>query len=476
MENNDDLILAVDLDGTILKSDMLHESFWSAASTSWRIPFFTIMQLFKGKAAVKDFLQKHSNIDVETLPYNEEVVNYVQRFRAAGGRTILVTASQQHFAERIAAHLQIFDEVHGSDEVINLKGSVKANYLIERFGEGNFSYIGDATADLPIWNASCKIITVNANDTLRNKTERLGIPTEHFDLKGSTWRHYMKCCRPHQWIKNLLVFLPMLAAHELSGEAFYKSMLAFVAFSLIASGVYILNDLLDLNSDRSHPRKCQRPLASGAVPISLGSVLIIMLLLIGFSVSFMVNLKFFFILVVYWFMTTFYSLILKREIIVDICTLAGLYTLRILAGGVATDIGLSVWLIAFSIFFFFSLASVKRQAELQDMSNRGEIVANGRGYQVEDLALFRTISVTSGYMSVMVMSLYINTPTVQILYTFPDLLWCICAVLVYWVTRVVMITHRGQMNDDPVAFALNDRISQLCFISIIGIVLASAYI
>lgn len=461
-------MLIVDLDGTLLKSDMLHESFWSALGRNWRSPFLAAIALRQGKAALKDYLGSEANIDVSTLPYDDEVLAYIRAYRKNGGRVALVTACNQILADNIAKHLQIFDEVHGSDSARNLKGANKAAFLVERFGNEAFCYIGDARADLPVWQASQKIITVNAPPSLRQKAEALGKPIEHLATTSKSVRPYIKALRPHQWLKNILIFLPMLAAHQLDTATFLSSILAFLAFSLVASSVYIMNDLLDLNADRAHPRKRLRPFASGTVPIAHGSIMVLALLFGGTLIAAFLGWAFLLTLGVYYALTTAYSLTLKRRIIVDICVLAGLYTIRIIAGGFATGVELSVWLLAFSIFFFFSLAAVKRQAELVDMAKRGTLTAQGRGYHVEDLPIISMVGLAAGYISVLVMALYVNSPAVQKIYAFPHALWGICWVLLYWLTRMVLITHRGAMHDDPVVFAAKDRVSQICLVVMLG--------
>ncbi len=461
-------VLVVDLDGTLLKSDMLHESFWSALGKNWRSAFLAASSLTHGKASLKAYLGSEANIDVSTLPYDEEVLAYIGRYRENGGRVALVTATNQTIADEIANHLQVFDEVHGSDNTRNLKGPNKAAFLVERFDQEGFSYMGDAHADLPVWQVSQEIVTVNASRPLREKAEALGKPIEHLATAPKTLRPYFDALRMHQWLKNILIFLPMLAAHQLDAARFASSVWAFLAFSLIASSVYLVNDLLDLNADRAHPRKSQRPFASGRVPIALGGILALVMLCGGVLISGYIGWGFLLTMAAYYALTTAYSFALKRRIVVDICVLAGLYTMRIIAGGVATGVELSVWLLAFSIFFFLSLAAVKRQAELVDMVERGTLKAKGRGYHVEDLPIISMVGLAAGYISVLVLALYVNSPAVQQLYVFPYALWGICWVLLYWLTRIVLITHRGAMHDDPVIFAAKDWVSQVCLIAIFG--------
>ena len=263
-------VLAVDLDGTLLRSDMMHESFWSAFGSDWRSPFRAVAALARGRAQLKRYLADAGHVDVTTLPYDETVIDYVKAWRVPGGRTALVTASDAALAEAVAAHLGIFDEVHGSDGARNLKGENKARFLEDRFGKAGFAYMGDAAADLAIWKRASKAITVNADAGLRRGAEKACADVEHLATQSRARGPYLKALRPHQWLKNILVFLPMLAGHELTAPMFLRSLAAFAAFSLMASCVYVVNDLLDLAADRAHPRKRNRPFASGTVPIAHG--------------------------------------------------------------------------------------------------------------------------------------------------------------------------------------------------------------
>jgi len=469
-------ILVVDLDGTLVRSDMLHESFWSAFGRNWRSPFRAVAALMRGRAALKQLLSKASHIDVATLPYNDAVLDHIRDWRARGGRTALVTAADQGLADRISAHLGLFDETHGSDGQTNLKGSAKAAFLIRHFGAGRFAYMGDATADLVVWAEAGAIITVNATPSLARRAEALGKPIEHIVTAQPLMGPLLRALRPHQWLKNILVFVPILAAHRYDVMTLSLGLLAFAAFSLVASGVYLLNDLLDLGPDRAHPRKRLRPFASGALPVAMGTWLAPTFILAGLCLSIPLGLPFVTLMGCYFVLTTAYSLHLKRQIVIDICVLAGLYTLRILAGGVATGITLSVWLFAFAIFFFFALAAVKRQAELVDLAQRGKLAVVGRGYHVDDLPIISMISLGAGFVSVLVFALYLNSPDVRELYSQPATLWGVFVIQLYWITRVVLITHRGQMHDDPVIYAVKDRTSRVCLLAAFGFILGGVFL
>lgn len=464
-------VLVVDLDGTLLQSDMLFESFWSAFGRNWRSPILSLIALTKGKASLKRYLAEASVIDAVTLPYDPDVLAYIEQWRKNGGRAVLVTATDQKLADQIADHLGVFDEVHGSNGQDNLKSNAKAAFLERQYGVGAFAYAGDAAADIPVWTAAAKAITVNASLALRRKAEQVCTNVEHLGTRTRSAAVYLRALRPHQWLKNLLVFLPMLAAHQLDQRTLLVSCLAFVCFSLIASSVYVLNDLLDLSADRAHPRKRNRPFASGRIPLSHGTWMTAGLIAAGLLLAATIGITFLVVMLGYLVLTTLYSLFIKRRIVIDICVLAGLYTARIIAGGVATGIELSVWLLAFSTFFFLSLAAVKRQAELIDSATRGKLTASGRGYHVDDLPIISMVAIAAGYVSVLVMVLYVNSPAFVELYSQPEALWGVCAILLYWVTRMVMIAHRGWMHDDPVVFSARDGISRLCLLTILGLMI-----
>uniref|UniRef100_UPI003AA8909A UbiA family prenyltransferase n=1 Tax=Terasakiella pusilla TaxID=64973 RepID=UPI003AA8909A len=296
-------VLVVDLDGTLLRSDMLFESFWSAFGRDWRSPFLSIAALFGGRASLKRHLAVASAVEAATLPYDPKVISFVQKWRAAGGRTALVTASDLDFAQAIGDYLDIFDEVHGSDGNLNLKGERKAQFLEERFGSKGFTYMGDAKADIPVWKRAAKAITVNAPETLRREAECVCDSVEHLVTHSKTVRPYFKAMRPHQWLKNSLVLLPMLAAHQFDNRTLLLSLLAFVCFSLFASSVYVLNDLLDLGADRAHPRKRLRPLASGDIPIAHGTLIAVGLLFVGVLLAIVIGPSFLLAMFSYYLLT-----------------------------------------------------------------------------------------------------------------------------------------------------------------------------
>lgn len=476
--------LVVDMDGTLCRTDTLHEALLGLAATHptdlFRLPSWVV----QGKQAFKQQVADRHLLTAEFLPYDEEVLDLLREARAQGRTTALVSAADHRQIEAVAAHLGLFDIAIGTGspelgsaklELANLSGVAKARFLTEQFGERGFDYVGDCATDLPVWQAARQALAVRPSLGLIRHAEAQGtrlIPVG--TAAGRNWRPYLKALRLHQWAKNLLILLPVLASHQV--EAFGTVLMAMLVFSLIASSVYILNDLVDLPADRAHPRKRLRPFASGMVPVREGLLMAVglvgtaLLLAVAFTPP-----AFLGVLALYFVVTFAYSFWLKRKLLVDIITLAGLYTVRILAGSAATGIILSPWLLAFSMFLFFSLAAIKRQGELVDMARRGETVSAGRGYFTEDLPVLRAMAVASGQAAVLVFALYVNSPGVTELYAVPELMWLVCPVLFYWLSRMVVMTHRGFMDDDPIVFAIRDRISQLCLLAIGAIVLLAIY-
>lgn len=469
-------VLVCDLDGVLIRTEMLDETFWAAVAAGWTAPWMALRALMRGRAALKQTLAEAGPVDPTHLPYRPDIVARLKAWRAAGGRTALVTSADQAVADGIAAHLGVFDEVHGSDGHRNLRAATKAAFLIERFGEGGYNYIGGVATDRPVWATAESATTVGLTEAAQAKVTALGKVTHLNREEVNFPRALMQAMRPHQWLKNLLIFLPLLAAHQMDAVSLAQAVLAFITFGLVASSVYVLNDLLDLPSDRAHPRKRSRPFASGRLALRHGLWLAPGLLGTGVVFAAFLGWPFLMVLAFYYATTTAYSLWLKRLPVVDICTLAGLYSLRIAAGAAATAIPISVWLMAFAIFFFFSLAAVKRQAELVDAIKAGRELNARRGYRAEDLPLVAMMAVGAGYVSILVMALYVNSPAVTALYSTPEVLFGICVVLLFWISRVVMLAHRGEMHDDPVVFAARDRVSLGAFAVVCAIVALGAQI
>jgi 4-hydroxybenzoate polyprenyltransferase len=398
---------------------------------------------------------------------------YLKEQKKKGRVIALATASHQKYALQIAEHLGIFERVFATNGLVNIASTQKANALVKAYGQGQFVYAGNARPDMKVWLTAAAAIVVGPSKSLFKEAEKLLEIEHHFPLPKPGIKAYLKACRIHQWVKNVLVFVPMFAAHQVTElNLLFNSLLAFFAFSLCASSVYLLNDLLDLDADRHHKTKCNRPFAAGSIPALHGIVLIPLLLMVVAILCFLLPLWFTFALLLYYVATTAYSFGLKQHIMLDVVVLAGLYTMRLLAGAAATGIELSSWLMAFSMFIFLSLAMVKRYTELVGLKAKGVVdAAKGRGYEVEDIALLSALGGASGYISVLVMALYISSDGVQAMYSHPQVLWAVCPVLLYWVSRVWIIAHRGKMHDDPIVFAIKDRVSQVVALLIGSILL-----
>lgn len=417
----------------------------------------------QGRASIKQKIASRARLDVASLPINEEVLAYIEEQRQAGRKLLLVSGTDIKLARAMAEHLPLFEEVYASDGKINLSGHGKADMLRERFGKGGFDYAGNARVDLTVWAQARRAIVVNEGGTLARKAETLCEVEKVFGAPKAGLRTWLEALRVHQWAKNLLIFVPLIGAHRWHNYAeIGAGALAFFAFCLCASSVYLLNDLFDLESDRYHPTKRQRPLASGRLSLLSGMITAFLLLVASILVALFLPISFGITFAGYYLLTSLYSVRLKQVEILDVLTLAALYSIRVVAGGYAAQIVVSDWLLAFSLFVFLSLAFVKRFTELQLLKS-GEIM-RGRGYRVADRELVSTMGVASGYFSVLVLALYINQPLVTQLYRNPSALWFACPVLLYWISRTWLLAHHGKLHDDPIVFALKDKQSWLVLI------------
>lgn len=459
--------LCVDLDGTLIKTDLLVESFFLLLGQHPLLIFYIPIWLWQGKARLKQELAGRVDLDVTTLPYHPTFLAWLHEQHRDGRTLILATAAAARFAQQIADHLGIFSEVIATTGDVNLSGQRKTEQLCQRFGDGGFDYAGNAKADLPIWAHAHQAILVNPASGLPAQAAHVAkIATVFDDRPGSRLKVWFRALRLHQWLKNILIFIPLLAAHQLlEPRLLLQAILAYFAFGLCASSVYLLNDLLDLSADRRHPRKRLRPFAAGILPGLSGALAIPALLISAFLLAGLtLPLLFTGVLLGYYALTLAYSLHLKQLVMLDAIVLAALYTLRIIAGAAATAIIPSFWLLAFSMFIFLSLALVKRYAELVALQELGQSTTRGRDYRVDDLPLLQTLGGASGYLSVLVLALYINSGTSQVLYRHPEAIWLLCPLLLYWISRIWLKTHRGEMHDDPVIFAVQDRVSQLLIV------------
>jgi len=469
--------LCVDCDGTLIRTDLLHETVFALLKARWFLVLLLPWWLLRGRAHLKRQIARRVSLDAALLPYHEPLLAWLREERARGRRLVLATASDRALADGVAAHVGLFDEVLASERGLNLAGATKGAELVRRYGERGFDYVGNGRSDLPVWRHAAGAVVVGAGTSLRSlaaEAAAVAPLVRVFDERGPRAVDYLRALRLHQWLKNLLVLLPALAAHRI-GEAgtLGTSLLALLAFGLAASGVYVLNDLLDLPSDRRHARKRSRPFASGRVPLAHGAVMVGALLAAAAAVAATLTPLFQAVLALYLAVTTAYSVSLKNQPVVDVIVLASLYALRVLAGSAATGIQPSFWLLAFSLFLFLSLALVKRHAELGAVLKQDGQRAAGRGYEVADLALLMALGVASAMAAVLVLALYVHNPDTARLYAEPMLLWLIVPLLLYWVMRLWMITHRGGMHDDPVVFAARDHTS-LAVLALVLLVMVAA--
>ena len=468
--------LCVDLDGTLIASDALWESFILLLKTKpWLLPLVPLWY-GRGKAQMKRKLVGLVQPNPAALPYRAEVIAYIEEAKHAGRPAYLVTASDQAIADGVGTHLGLFDEVIGSDGHNNLKGDKKAAYLEDRFGKGGFDYVGDSPADVPLWSSSHTAVAVDPGSGVGAKARRANERAEVIEPKVmAAPKAVLKALRPHQWLKNVLLFVAPLLAHRTELDLWIQVVLAFVAFSLTASSVYVLNDLLDLESDRQHRTKKRRPFASGALSIQAGLLLFPIVLSTGLIISvLMLPVAFTAALLGYWGLTTAYSFYLKRKMVIDVLTLAALFTYRVLAGGLAAGVDVSEWLLGFSMFFFLGLAFVKRYSELIQTQQKELDRIPGRGYWVVDLQLVTSFGPAAGFMAVTVFCLYIASPQVKQLYSNPQFLWLIAPILLYWITRIWLLAGRDQLHDDPVLFAVRDSQSYMAgLLTLVCLVLAA---
>lgn len=452
--------VCVDLDGTLIHSDLLLETLVLLIKRNPGYIFLLPVWLLKGKAALKAEIAKRVDFNPAALPYNLPFIDWLQAQRDSGRELWLCTASNYRLADAVADHLRCFSGVIASSDDTNLSGHHKAKRLVERFGEKAFDYCGNQRVDLAIWRYSQRAVVVNACERLRQEAESVAKIDAVFPKTTGFVKPIIKALRLHQWAKNVLVFVPLVTSHRLGDMASIEpALLAFLSFGFCASSVYLLNDMLDLEADRQHPRKCKRPFASGSLSLLLGFTLVPLLLLATVLAAANLPPTFWLALAVYYGLTLAYSFGVKRIVLIDTITLAGLYTIRIIAGAMAVEIVLSFWLLLFSVFLFLSLALVKRYAELDTMQRQGKLNAAGRGYHIEDLPILHSFGTASGYLCVLVLALYINSPAVEPLYRHPQIIWFLCVLLLYWISRVWLKAHRGKMHDDPVIFALKDQVS-----------------
>lgn len=451
--------LCVDLDGTLVQTDLFAEALCLFLKQRPLAVPLVLMWLLRGRAYLKAQVAAAVELDPTTLPYHTEFLEYLKEERRRGRTLVLATAADQRHATAVEDHLHLFSEVIASDGRTNLKGARKAAVLRERFGEGNFAYAGDAPSDRAVWRVAGERIVVNASPELVSEIDRQGVERIFAGPQPRPFV-FMRAIRLHQWVKNLLIFVPALMAHKaLTVPVAVGLGSAFLAFSLCASAVYLMNDLVDLPADRRHRYKRLRPLARGEMSVVAALTAVPVLLLAAIGLALLLPPEFATFLALYFVTTAAYSLRLKQIVLVDILVLAALYTVRIMAGGAAVEVPVSKWLLGFSMFLFFSLACVKRFSELRLARRNDESAARGRGYVAGDLEQVAVFGTVSGYLSVLVLALYVSSVDVTQLYGSPGRLWLICPLVLYWISRVWLLAQRGELHDDPIVFALRDRAS-----------------
>jgi len=457
--------LCADLDGIILISDSLWDSAFELISMHFWYVFLIPFWRIQGIAVLKHEIAQRVLPDISKFPQREELIEFLRRERLGGRRLILATGADRRIASAVADHLGFFHEVLASDGVNNLSGERKRDAILAATSGKGFDYIGARRADIPVWKAANCAYLVDPSRRLLKTVSTLNQVGGVFRSAQNRWASVWQSLRPQHWVKNLLLFVPIVMAHQLNQpDRISKVFLAFLSFCLCASAVYILNDLFDLYADRLHPKKKFRPFASGKVPVWNGLALVPLLLGCGIFVGFLTSsLRFLDILGIYIAAATVYSLYAKSIPILDVLMLTALYLLRILAGGAAANVLVSPWLLALSMFLMLSLAFTKRNAELISRITNPDLspIVAKRNYHLQDREVIQQFGVTSGYLSVLVLALYINGREVTKLYRHPQLIWLACPMLLFWISRIWFLANRGKMSEDPVVFAARDPLSYL---------------
>ena len=465
-----DVPLCIDLDGTLIRSDLLWESLFCFARQRFRQVFSIPLWFAKGRAHLKRNLAASIVLDLGLLPYNQPFIEWLRVQRARGRRMILCTAADELLARRVADHVGLFDQVMASDGNSNLKGRNKARLLAQRFGS-DFDYAGNSAADWHIWLVCRQIIAVDTPGWLTRRLAKSGRLTETFlraKPPASVWR---RALRLHQWTKNVLIFVPIIAAHQALGPRAIPTLICFASFCLVASATYLVNDLFDLASDRQHPRKRHRPIAAGDLSIPVAVTACAALFAAGLALAFLSNTILVPLLILVYTMASLaYSFGLKKLALFDVYLLSGFYTLRIVIGGIAGKVPLSRWFLSFSVFLFLSLGFAKRSAELHRLPE-GRVP--GRGYIASDVQPVMCFGVAAAFAAALVLSLYLQSEEVQTLYSHPRLLWMLFPICLYWLTRIWLLASRGTLHDDPISFAISDRLTWV-LIAICGFILRLA--
>jgi len=465
-------VLCVDLDGTLIRGNLLWECVLVLLKSHPSVVFLLPLWLLRGRAYLKQRLAARIYFDPARLPYRSQVLDLLRQEKASGRRLVLVTAADRLLAEAVARHVGVFDEVHASDGERNLKGETKAAFLSERYAAGGFDYFGDSAADLAVWRQAHGAYVVGDSSRVEQAAAVTTLRTAIDDPRASL-RTWVSALRGHHWAKNLLLFLPLVLSHNLAVEPALRTLAGFVLYGLCASGLYILNDLLDLHSDRDHPWKKERPFASGQISIPEGIVASCALFGLSFGFGFLLDVQFGLALAGYAALTMLYSVYLKKVALLDVFILSSFYSFRILAGALISSTPLSQWFLAFSMFFFLSLAMAKRYSELlhaHDLVTSGN---SGRGYRAGDRELILSLGVGSSFASIVILTLYVHSQDVRALYLSPEYLFLLCPIVLYWLSRNWLLAHRGELKEDPVTLAIRDRVSYAVALASAAVIAAS---
>jgi len=474
-------VLVVDLDNTLIKTDLLFEGILQLVKRNPLMLLALIKSAFTRlptaetadggvRARIKHFLVQSVEFNPESLPFCEEVLHKIKQEKHNGVQVILASASHQIWVTAVADHVGLFNAAHGTSESLNLKGKNKLAFIRQLYPMESTTYIGDCAADIPIWKEAAGAVVVRPSNRLIRRLDSAKIPYECLSQAEPHFKSLPKAIRLHQWSKNLLLFVPLIMAHRLLELAVWAQvLLGFFAFSFLASSVYVLNDLLDLTADRAHPKKRHRPFASGALSITTGLILLPVLLLVSLSLALQLPAAFGFTLLGYFLLNLGYSFRLKKTHSLDVVLLASMYTIRIFAGGSATSIPVSDWLLSFSTFFFFGLAVLKRFTEVSKMVARRSI--SGRGYLSDDKQTLLSLGIGSSLLSTVILALYLSSPQVAILYSHSQHLWLVLPIMLFWNARLWIQANRNEVDSDPVVYALKDKISYLTVAAVLLVLL-----
>jgi 4-hydroxybenzoate polyprenyltransferase/phosphoserine phosphatase len=451
-------VLCVDLDGTLIKTDLFWECIVLLLKSRPWVLLLTPLWLLQGRAVVKRRLAERIAFQPAMLPYRSNVIEFLSRQKKNGQTLVLATAADKNLAQQVAAHLSLFDHVYATEAGSNLKGRAKASLLESKFGKGGFEYVGDSKSDLPVWKIACGAYVVG-NPQLVNRASSVTTLKGVFAVNPPSLKTWVRALRGHHWAKNLLLFLPLLLAHKLQLQPWLMSFIGFVLFGFCASSLYLFNDVLDLHSDRAHPWKSSRPLAAGETSIQTGLVVSLLLISVALGLGYVLSTNFGLVLTTYALLTIWYSIQIKRLVLLDVFVLSSFYTIRIWAGGLVSHTFLSQWFLGFSLFFFLSLAMAKRYSELLHAEELVKSGNSGRAYRPADRELISALGIGSSFSSVVILSLYVHSQEILALYRRPGPLLLLCPVVLYWLSRIWLRAHRGELHEDPVTLAIRDPLS-----------------